>query len=55
MRGNVGKVIVPAAIQGISIREKADEILVRFIGKPIEKELRTRWGEYRNILGENYE
>ncbi len=52
---NVGKVLFPLQFRDISIREKADEILVRFIGKPIEKELRTRWGEYRNILGENYE
>lgn len=50
-----GKVLFPDQFQDISTREKADEILTRFTGKPIENKLRARWGDYRNIFEENHE
>lgn len=50
-----GKVLFPEQFQDISIREKANEILTQFTGRPIERELRERWGDYRNIFEEKYE
>jgi len=49
-----GKVLFPERFQDIAIWEKADEILTRFTGQPIARELQARWGNYRNLLEENY-
>ena len=50
-----GKILFPDQFQDISLRDKADEILVEFVGQPIGQELRTKWGDYENLLTENHE
>lgn len=47
-----GKVLYPGRFSDISIPEKADEILTRFVGKPIQSELSRYWGDFRNIFHE---
>lgn len=45
-----GKVLYPSQFSDISIAEKADEILTRFVGRPIGQELSKHWGKLRNIF-----
>lgn len=45
-----GKVLWPERFADISLPEKADEILTRFVGKPIQNELSRCWGDFRNIF-----
>lgn len=47
-----GKVLFPQQFENISIKDKANEILTHFVGKPIEADLSACWGNYRNIFNE---
>ncbi|MGL4293064.1 MAG: ABC transporter substrate-binding protein [Bacteroidales bacterium] len=49
---NVGKVIYPDRFTDIDMRLKADEILTRFVGKPVTDSLIQQWGWFRNITDE---
>lgn len=50
-----GKILFPDQFRDISVRDKTDEILVEFVGQPIGQELRTKWGDYENLLTENHD
>ncbi|KIO43082.1 MULTISPECIES: ABC transporter substrate-binding protein [Sanguibacteroides] len=45
-----GKVLFPDRFKDISISGKANEILTRFVGKPVGTVLRKHWGDYQNIF-----
>lgn len=45
-----GKVLFPESFKDISVEDKANEILTMFVGSPIETELASRWGSFRNIF-----
>lgn len=49
---SVGKVIYPERFADIDMRLKADEILTRFVGKPVTDSLIEQWGWFRNITDE---
>lgn len=46
----VAQTLYPEKFADISIKDKANEILTRFVGRPIEKELSYCWGNYQNIF-----
>lgn len=48
-----GKVLYPEAFSDISLPDKSDEILTRFVGRPITGELTRHWGACRNLFDEN--
>ncbi len=50
---NAGKILFPEKFQDISVKDKANEILTRFVGAPIEADLSARWGNFRNIFPAN--
>lgn len=45
-----GKILYPEQFLDISIPDKADEILTRFVGHPITEQLTHHWGNYRNLF-----
>lgn len=47
-----GKVLYPGRFADVSLPDKADEIFVRFVGRPLAGELTSRWGAYRNLFDE---
>ncbi len=49
---NVGKVIYPDEFKDVDIKNKTDEILMHFVGKPVSPELIEQWGWFRNITDE---
>ena len=49
---NVGKVIYPEQLEDIDIRDKIDEIVIQFVGKPITDKLIEQWGWFRNVTDE---
>lgn len=44
-----GKALFPEQFADVSIEEKTNEIMTRFVGAPIYQKLSNHWGEYRNI------
>lgn len=46
----VAQTLYPEKFADISIKDKANEILTRFVGRPVEKELSHCWGNYQNIF-----
>ena len=46
----VGKVLYPERFADVSMEDKADEIMLRFVGAPIASELAECWGKYRNLV-----
>ena len=49
---SVGKVIYPDAFEDVDLRDKANEILVQFVGADVSDSLIAEWGWYRNITDE---
>ena len=49
---NVGKVIYPEQFEDIDMRDKIDEIVIQFVGKPITDKLIEQWGWFRNVTDE---
>lgn len=47
-----GKVLYPECFGDISMEEKADEVMTRFVGAPIAPDLAACWGKYRNLAEE---
>lgn len=45
----VGKVLYPERFADISMEDKANEIMLRFVGAPIASELAECWGKHRNL------
>ncbi|WP_294143009.1 ABC transporter substrate-binding protein [uncultured Sanguibacteroides sp.] len=46
----VGKVLFPDQFEDISITDKSNEILIRFVGQPVDTVLRRYWGDYKNVF-----
>lgn len=49
-----GKVLFPGQFQDISMRDKTNEIMTRFVGAPIADNLIRQWGNYQNIFDSQY-
>ena len=49
---NVGKVIYPEQFEDIDMRDKIDEIVIQFVGKPNTDKLIEQWGWFRNVTDE---
>lgn len=45
-----GKVLFPEQFADIDLKDKADEILARFVGQPVADSLSRNWGNYRNVF-----
>lgn len=50
-----GKVLFPEQFADIDITDKANEILTRFVGRPVADSLIHSWGNYRNVFEANNE
>lgn len=46
----VAKVLYPDRLTDIDISAKADEILTRFVGRPVGRQLEKCWGKYGNMF-----
>ena len=49
---SIGKVLYPDQFADIDLKEKSDEILTHFTGKPVTEKLIEQWGWFRNITEE---
>lgn len=47
-----GKALFPAQFADVALNDKANEILTRFVGRPVADSLANCWGNYRNVFGE---
>lgn len=47
-----GKALFPEQFADVALTDKANEILIRFVGRPIADSLASRWGRYRNVFEE---
>lgn len=45
-----GKVLFPEQFADVSVKDKTDEIMLRFVGSPITPELERCWGKYCNVF-----
>ena len=45
-----GTILYPDRFSDIDVMAKADEILAKFVGKPIARDLAEVWGPFRNLL-----
>ena len=46
---SVGKTLYPYQFSDIDLRDKCDDILTNFVGKPITDSLINQWGWFGNI------